>query len=642
MPKTFTADIGNVSFPGQNFQRPLESNTGTMEAAKQVAQTAIELDTGISTGMLRGEESSDTLVVGGIPIAKGTKLPDADSIALANEVEGELSLRKVKRMRDQGVLSASGAKILAAQAVQAASARRPGLAAEFRKTASGFFGDFGEGQGTLNETASEKQAASEAAMLRKEAISRSEYTLLPDGSPSISAQNLKNTQRAVARENTIKAAQGENVMAVIHGDKSIARVDLIGRTAAVKATDKVMGLAYAQITQTGSIKDYKALEASLALGRRTITNEINKGVKAVLDGGGHLTQAQIKQAHESAEAEFKAVESNLKSQSWQEVAKVNKEGLSAYVYNMGVAANPSMAAQEAAAPGSTKFLVELAPKWAEMSPTQREVYFQRDPWAREVWNTQAAAAVAGRSISAAISGMFPDFKTNPAENAQTIYSASHIAASKDGKNDPNVQGAITGLQNEVAKGNIAALHTLLDPKVRPNITPESKKEIMRSAANEAANLVVTVPGLLAEYDAYELKFDGKDFVPSLSEKGRKMMSYERAGGSKWVIEPGMAAAPTQLKDAAKALNLIVRGLTTYGNDPETGTTFKEDPLFKEAFRGMAPEDYANLILKQIDSNSKTLREFRKANEKPKVSAAQQKVEEQMLRKQYLKEQGISE
>lgn len=647
MPKTFTADIGNVRFPEQRFVTPRVEND-TAEAAKTLTGLALETDKRMAESRLTGDESSDKLTVGGIEIEKGTRLADADSIALAKEVEGELSLRKVKRMREQGILSASGAKILAAGAVQAASARRPGLAEEFRKTASAFFGDFGEGQGTLDETERERTLASERAKVRMRAIEHGFATILPDGTYDVTDADIRKTLQFDASDNINKATLQKTSIDIMNGDRTASTLDLHGRTEALRATQKVTGMVIAQVQQYGSVKDPESITTALNTQRRTVQNNIRRGVAYAQSQGQVISQAHIKSLYEAAEAEFKATEDLVKSKSWQEIAKKNADGIRALTYSLGVNANPTMAAQEAIAPQSSKWLIELAPKWAGMSEAQRSALLERDPMARTIWNSQMAAEKAGAALADVLSGVFPDRQTSPSRNAAAIYTASHLATSKDGKKDPHVQTAIDGLRDEVAKGNTATLRTLLDPKARANMTPETKTSVMRSVANEASNLLVQIPGLLADYHAYELAFDGKDFFPQLSASGKEMMptevsraAREKASGTQILIEAGMAQAPSELKEAAKSLNLIVRALTTYGNDPETGTTFKEDPIFKEAFKGMSPEDYANIILNKLHERQKLLNDFREKAKKTTISDAQRKVEEQLLRKQDLKAEGVS-
>jgi len=647
MAKTFTADVGDVRFPEQRFVTPRKGNE-TVEAAGTIIGKVLEVDKSVSEAKLTGDETSDKLVVGGLEIEKGTKLKDEDSIALAKEVEGELSLRKVKRMRDQGLLSASGAKILAANAVQAASARRPGLAEDFRKTASAFFGDFGEGQGTLDESAKEKAAASELAKVRMRAIEHGFATILPDGSYDVTDADIRRTLQYDAHDNINKASLQKSAIDIMSGDRTAATLNMHGRTLALKATNGVTGMVMAQVQQTGSVKDPEAITMALNTGRRTVQNEIRKQVTFAQSKGQIISDAHIKSLYEAAEAEFKATEELVKSKSWVEVAKKNADGIRALTYSLGVNANPTMAAQEAISPGSTKWLAELSPKWANMSEAQRSALLERDPMARTIWNSQVAADKAGAALADVLAGVFPDRRTNPERNAAATFTAAHLATSKDGKADPHVQTAIDGLRNEVAKGNISTLRTLLDPKARANMTPETKMSVTRSVANEAANLLVQIPGLLADYDAYEIAFDGKDFIPQLSAKGKEMMPFEvsraareKAEGAQIVNEPGMLQAPNEIKQAAKSLNMIVRALSTYGNDPETGTSFKEDPIFKEAFKGMSPEDYANIIKDKLHERQKLIRDFREKAKKTTVSDAQRKVEEQLLRRQDMKAEGVS-
>ena len=147
-------------------------------------------------------------------------------------------------------------------------------------------------------------------------------------------------------------------------------------------------------------------------------------------------------------------------------------------------------------------------------------------------------------------------------------------------------------------------------------------------------------------DAYELQFDGKDFIPALSEKGRSMNPFEvsraareKAEGAQIVTGAGMGTAPRELKDAAAQLNLIVRGLNTYGGDQE-GTTVMDDPIFQQALKGKRPEEYGQALMEQIKTNQKLIKSFREKAKKTSVSEAQRSVEEQLLKKQQLKEEGI--
>jgi hypothetical protein len=647
MPKTFTADIGDVRFPNQNFVRPL-ANTGTAEAVKEVVQLGLEVDTGISSGMLRGgqENPEETLVVGGIPIEKGVKLQDPDAVALATEVEGELSLRKVKRMRDQGVISASAAKILAAQSVQAATARRPGLGAEFRKTASAFFGDFGEGQGTLDETAAEKKQASELAQLRLDAIKDGFVTYAPDGSYDVTPGDFQRYFQDRANKTAHEGIMRSKEVGIMQGQRAASLLTSYAKDRSLVHTSKITGLVTAQMQQFGSVAKPELIDQALFTGRRQANYELGQRIAVAQKNGAVFSPTEVKSMYDAMEEEFKTTAELVKNKSWQEVNKRNAEGIKALTTTLGTLANPTMAALEAVVPGSSKHLAEITPKLMAMTTAQRQVYFSHDPWAEKMWNAQTAAMIAGRTIEQVGRGLFPDFKVNPSENAMSLYVAANMASTEDGQKDAGAQGAINGLEKEVAKGNIAALRTLLDPKVRPNITPESKQRILRATANAGANLLTTIPSLLADLDAYELQFDGKDFIPALSEKGRSMNPFEvsraareKAEGAQIVVGAGMAQAPRELKDAAAQLNLIVRGLYTYGGDQE-GTTVMDDPVFQQALKGKRPEEYGQAILDQIKENQKLIKSFREKASKTTVSKAQRSIEEQLLKKQQLKEEGI--
>jgi len=647
MPKSFTADIGNVRFPNENFVRPLESG-GTVEAVKDIVQLGMEVDTGVSSGMLRGAEENpaESLVVGGIPIEKGVKLQDPDAVALATEVEGELSLRKVKRMRDQGVISASAAKILAAQSVQAATARRPGLGAEFRKTASAFFGDFGEGQGTLDETAAEKKSASEQAQLRLDAIKDGFVTYAPDGSYDVTPGDFQRYFQDRANKTAHEGIMRSKEVSIMQGQRSASMLTSYAKDRSLAHTNKITGLVTAQMQQFGSVQKPELIDQALFTGRRQANYELGSKIAQAQKAGAVFSPTEIKSMYDAMEEEFKTTAELVKNKSWQEVNKRNAEGIKNLTATLGTLANPAMAALEAVVPGASKHLAEITPKLMAMNPEQRKVYFSHDPWAEQMWNAQTAAMVAGRTIEQVGRGMFPDFKANPSENATAMYVAANMASTQDGKNDAGAQGAITGLEKEVSKGNVAALRTLLDPKVRVNITPESKQRILRATANAGAELLTTIPSLLADLDAYELQYDGKDFIPALSAKGREMMPYEvtraereKAAGAHIIVAPGMGQAPRELKDAATQLNLIVRGLYTYGQGEE-GSTVMDDPVFQQALKGKRPEEYGQALLEQIKKNQSTIQSFRTQAKKTSVSDAQRRVEEQMLKKQQLKEEGI--
>src|SRR4030066_135164 len=416
MPKTFTADIGDVRFPNQNFVRPL-ANTGTIEAVKEVVQLGLEADTGISSGMLRGaqENKEETLVVGGIPVEKGVKLQDKDAVALATEVEGELSLRKVKRMRDQGVISASAAKILASQAVQAATARRPGLGAEFRKTASAFFGAFGEGQGTLDETAAEKQRASELAQLRLDAIKDGFVTYAPDGSYDVTPGDFQRYFQDRARKTAHEGVIRSKEVSIIQGQRSASLLTSYAKDRSLAHTNKITGLVTAQIQQFGSVQKPELIDQALFTGRRTANYELGQRIALAQKNGAVFSPTEIKSMYDAMEEEFKTTAELVKNKSWQEVNKRHAEGIKALTATLGTLANPTMAALEAVVPGSSKHLAEITPKLMSMNTEQREVYFSHDPWAEKMWNAQTAAMLAGRTIEQVGKGLFPDFKTSPPE-----------------------------------------------------------------------------------------------------------------------------------------------------------------------------------------------------------------------------------
>ena len=278
MPKTFTAELPSANFPHQNFQRPSGENP-TAVAAEQLTKLGLDADKQISEASLKGNESSDTLTVGGIAIPPGTKIPEKDIVNLANEIEGDLSLRKIKRMREQGLVSHSGAKILAANAVQAASARRPGLADDYRKTASAFFGDFGEGQGTLDQTKSEKDAADEMKKIRALAITNGFFSIDPTtGQHQISPENLYNLQQFTAQNTKHTVDEHRHAAGLRAGVAQEA--NLLGYSEAVtnQTTLSVLGMVNAEFAKNGYVVDDKKLELILENGKQRANSAIRQKV----------------------------------------------------------------------------------------------------------------------------------------------------------------------------------------------------------------------------------------------------------------------------------------------------------------------------------------------------------------------------
>src|SRR3972149_5768093 len=114
---TFTQDMPSVQFPERNFSRPLAVDP--TDLAKTVGQVGLTL---YADKVSRDLEGTD-----GEPVTPGPVSPTPSGIeAVTPEVDKELNLTRIAKMRQQGLLTASGAKIMAARAVQSASARLPG------------------------------------------------------------------------------------------------------------------------------------------------------------------------------------------------------------------------------------------------------------------------------------------------------------------------------------------------------------------------------------------------------------------------------------------------------------------------------------------------------------------------------------
>lgn len=145
----FGADL-NLS----NFTMGPTADTSDAELLGAIGKTAIEAYRGYEDARLEGFMDSDTPE--SVTLAGVKEDPKTGIVTI--EPDTDLNLNKIAAARKQGNISAAAAKILVQAAVKEASNRMPGRAAEYRKQAAAFFGDFGPGQDLLDTSTKQSDA----------------------------------------------------------------------------------------------------------------------------------------------------------------------------------------------------------------------------------------------------------------------------------------------------------------------------------------------------------------------------------------------------------------------------------------------------------------------------------------------------
>jgi hypothetical protein len=500
---SFQKTLQGASFPGMNFDFPRpDTSAGTIiETAGKLGREAYAGH--IEKGMV-GENRDYT----------------REELTQAALDDKELNLRKVKQMREQGLISASGARVMANQAVQSASARLPGRASEFRQMAAAFFGDFGEGQDLLKETAAEKAKGEIEQAMKKQAALKGYGYLDANGNLVQTAEQV-NTFFSIVRGSFHNEAEMSNLAVDFERGKATTAtaVEFANRTVRKTLLD-VMGQINGKLTRDGTLFNPEELNALMSSSQQVAESQMDAFLNDPKRTG--LVTPQMRSAARSEiESMYKNMRSFVTSQSFATLMKERREGVQdlfkIYSYN----ALPHLAiAREAGGDQGVKFFTEYAPKFAKMNENQRNALLSTDPAARNAWNTAIAADRIHRSYGNVIQGFLPrgGMDRMVTQDAAAWTMTQPVAESADQNNKSH---ALDILRQSAQEGETEKLKVLTFPEAAKNATPKDQEAVLNLMATEWAGHRTTTATLLAPQT---------DSVSGQSIKSHQRILYDRNTG----------------------------------------------------------------------------------------------------------------
>jgi hypothetical protein len=580
--KTFTKDVGTVQFPDRNFSRPIA--TDPTDLVKTAANLALEGYTAKVASDLEGGTTE--------PGPANDPTLKSGMAGVSPDVDKELSLSKIAKMRQQGLLTDSGAKILAAKAVQSASARLPGKASEFRSQAAAFFGDFGPGTGLLDKTAGEKQQAALQSHLDNLAINNGLANVTPSG-PVVTDEHRNIVLNRLNQTSQIELENKRIENGFAQGRVAAAQTYNYASGIAHNETLGILGKMQARITNDGSIMKPEELMNEIGLAKQRALSAAQSRLQDKM-----VDPSVISTTTNNINEYFKNIETMVTSQSFSTIMKTNRDGMMAYLDVAGAKAFPMLALAERAAPGTgAKFVVDTMQRMQNMNPEQLKNWYKNDPGAALVGDFQQQLPSLIEGLRNVTNGILPDRKVSPGAYNSTVLGAASAALDSNPDTTPeSKQKGIDILNKSVASGDRQSIYVMGDPRVAINTTPEQRKQLVFGLANEVAKVKMSLPAIMSE--AKNLSFAGE--LPL-----QDILTY-KAG--EFIFNPlvttgsynDLLSGPTDIKQAAmitspeilnsiKTLNAVAKVLRTYETSPE----------FERALGGKTPDEYLKGLLSDL-------------------------------------------
>jgi hypothetical protein len=494
-------------------------------------------------------------------------------------------------MRQQGLVTASGAKIMAARAVQSASARLPGMSSQFRQQAAAFFGDFGPGTDLLDETEAEKNAAGLDAFLEKEAVKHGQFILGPNG-PIVTKEHKDTVRRVFDQTSAIELDNKQKENKLLNGKFSAIDAEGYATNIAHVKTYGILGAMQARIANDGAIMKPEEILKQIGLAKQLSLSAFEKRIQ-----GQTVDTSIVSTMRNNIDSYFKNVESMVTSQSFSTIMKDKKEGVLAFMDVMGAKTFPALAMAERAAPGvGAKLVLDTMQRFENMNAEQKANFMRNDPAAGIVGAYQSQLPALIRGLDNITNGFLPDKQSAPAEHQATLLGATTLAVDKSPDTAPELKHkGIDVLIKSADKGDIQSIHVMGDPRVAANTTPDQRNKLVFSVASETAKVLSTLPYLLSESRVNSPEID-KDALSKVITYDGKEFSYSPVApatgenGLKKGLLVSVVADNGDFRRTVKSLNAIAKVLRTYESYPE----------FERALGGKTVDEYLSSMLADVN------------------------------------------
>lgn len=545
---SFQQDAGDVQFPFVPHSAP-PPRGGKARVIGLLGNLGLEAVEGKIAANLVGPEQDPERFTPD----EGSTTTHADLVDQALN-DKELNLRQVALARSQGLISAAEAKTRANMAVQAATARLPGRAAEFRQKAAAFFGDFGEGQGLLQKTDAETRQANIMQQLTLLALKNG---YLPEELPAF--------LRAQRGFNEHKIKQ-QNMEAAIRDGKYSANDSLnFGVNVASEMLTEYMGeLSGSLATNEGILFDSNQQLQRL---QAVKTQGILQLQKAMAQGP-QIAPALRDQTLANYKAMFEPVEVLIKSGNLATIMKENAQLLKDFADSDAMTLLYGISVlHRAGGPTAVTIGLETKKRLDDMPKQQRDLHLDINPLDAAFYSTMDQIA----DIEKGMQGVFD--KILPQRGTWRRAMVNSMARDIALKGDPEDERANTAALNKAMEahrdGETVTLDTFADPRAKGRQRPPARKATLNWVLSNLRGFVGKAPGILAAEVGTELVFEDGKFQITTGEVQQR-------------IRPGFEFATEQLQPSSEALSLAdelnrnLAVLQNYADTPEYQAAFSTE------------------------------------------------------------------
>lgn len=468
----------------------------------------------------------------------------------------ELSLRKVALARSQGLISAEEAKTRANMAVQAATARLPGRAQEFRQKAAAFFGDFGEGQGLLNQTAEEKRNASIMQQLTLLALKNG---YLPhELGTFLGVQRQFNENKLATQNFEAKVREGTaEANSILNYGVNVANQGLV----------EFMGEVSGDLANDGLIVKPEAyLQRLAAVKARGATQ-----LQSLMAQSGDVIEASKRSAVMTAYDDyFKPIEAMVASGDMHEIMGKNAKLVKDFVSVDAVRSFYGISVLNAAGgPEAVRMGLETQRMLDKMNPDKRKAHLDINPLQAVFYDAMQQLSDIQNARKDVIDGLIPPIGTWRNAMANTV--AKQIILTGDPDDPPTNVAALGHARKAHAAGQTETLDAFADPRAKARQQPPARKETMQWVASNLASLEASGGGIMADDVATELVFENGRFSVQTGA------ITQRRGGF-----PDVTTQVQPSADAVRLAEQMNRNLAVLKNYADT-------PEYVAAFEGKTPE-----------------------------------------------------
>lgn len=558
---SFQQDAGGVEFPFAPLgaPRPDTSKARVLGLLGNLGLQAVEGK--ITADLIGAEQDPDAFDPGptGVSEEEGVVGASTQDLVTAALNDKELNLRRVALARSQGLISAEEAKTRANMAVQAATARLPGRAQEFRQKAAAFFGDFGEGQGLLNETAAERRNASMLQQLTLLALKNGYMPNELGEFMAIQRQFNENKLRqqnfeALTREGKARTSQ------ILSYGISVANEGLVG----------FMGEISGEMLETGGNiiakpqELFQRLQAVKARGATQISS-------LLAQSGDVIDPGQRTAALTNYDAYYKPIEDMIATGSLHEIMAKNAKLVKDFVAVDAVTSLYHIAVlNEAGGPEAVRMGLETQRLLDDMIPEKRDSHLDVNPLQAQFYSVMQQISDIRDARQNMLRGLLPARGTWASAMVNTT--AKQVALTGDPDNKIENNAALDIARKAHERGETVTLDTYADPRAKARQDTPARKETLNWVTSNLASLEAVGGGIMASGVKQELVFQNGQFgvvTGEITKRTRKGF-------------PAQTVKVRPSEDAVKLAEELNRNLAVLKN-------YQDTPEYEAAFPGQTPE-----------------------------------------------------